>query len=75
MKTFKEFVNESIKDEKEKHRKKQEAKYLSKDERKKLDAINRRILLFKRKDYGGMNDEDVPLVTTFTKTPPEEKED
>jgi len=72
---YNEVINENKKEEKEKLRKKQEAKYLSKDERKKLDAINRRILLFKRKDYGGMNDEDVPLVTTFTKTPPEEKED
>ncbi len=75
MKTYKQFVNESIKEEVEKLRKKEESKYLSKDEQKNLNDKQKRARLFKRKDKGGMNDDDIPLVTTFTKTPPEEKED
>ena len=75
MKTFKEFVNENIKEEIEKLRKKEESKYLSKEDQKKLTDKQKRARLFKRKDKGGMNDDDVPLVTKFTITPPEEKED
>ena len=58
---FEQFLNESTREEreaKEKLQRKEENKYLTKDERKDNDDRQRKILLNKKKRRGGMNDED-----------------
>jgi len=56
---FKDFLNESIKEDIEKARAKEEKKYLSKKEIERLNDSQRRCLVKKRKDEGSMNDEDL----------------
>jgi len=56
---FKDFLNESIKEDIEKARAKEEKKYLSKKEIERLNDSQRRCLVKKRKDEGSMNDDDL----------------
>ncbi len=58
MKTYTKFINEN-KEEKEKALKKDELKYLSKRERTKLNDSQRKTLVYKRKEKGSWNDEDL----------------
>ena len=58
---FEQFLNENTtaeREAKEKLYRKEENKYLTKEEKKKYDEKQRKVLLNKRKNRGGTNDED-----------------
>lgn len=56
---YNDFLNETIKEELEKERVKDEKRYLSKKERDRLNSSQRRCLVSKRKELGSMNDADL----------------
>lgn len=66
------FLNETIKENIEKERAKEEKRYLSKKEIKRLTDSQRRCLVKKRKELGSMNDADIKesLFDKMTDNPP-----
>ena len=71
----KKFITENKKEEREQRQKKEETKYLSKSERKKLTPIQRRTLVYKRKEMGTWNDADLQQESIRSLMTPKSKEE
>jgi hypothetical protein len=56
---YDDFLNESIREDIEKERAKEEKRYLSKKEIERLSPSQRRMVIKRRKELGSMNDADL----------------